>query len=273
MRRPFTIAFAVLTLLFSGVAGAQKPTHVVIIFDMTRSYWGYLHVAYAVTERLLKELYFMLPGHPEDQVTFVALNATPSIVTEVRGLDLRRQAARKFLEAFRSPDPRLGTDVVTAFELAALAFSRNPDTVKFLFAFTDMQVDPTSLPDGRHLSFRSLTAFNWEQLQGVSLWIFFCPAQTEAQLKRQIPFFTTAHFFSPPPLTDGVLEQANLKSFTDRIAQQFQKEIAKRAQAESNDRTQGQFPWVWLLAFPAVGVVLLLAFWLLARLERRSVMR
>lgn len=258
------IGFIFLALAFIvGWVNAQqlRPTHVVIIFDTTKSFWSTLPIAHAVTTRLLKELYFVLPGHPEDQVTFISLNATPTIVTQLSGLDLRREAARKFVEAFQQPDPRLGTDVVGSLQLADLAFSRNPQSIKFLFIFSDMKVDPARTY-GRIIPFRQLREFDWHRFEDVGIWIFFCPSDMELKIKSGIPILQRAHFFSPPPITNGVVEKANLKAFVDRVAQQFQAELAEKLKSKSPPSPIGGVSIIWLslvILTAMVGLTLLLA--------------
>lgn len=249
-----------LALMTMGSIDAQqvRPTHVTIVFDTTKSFWNNLHIAYAITERLLKELYFALPGHPDDKVTFIALNATPTIVTELRGLDLRRRASRKFIEAFGRPDQRLGTDVVGALYLADLAFSRNPDSIKFLFIFSDMQVDPARTSDGRPLHFRQVTEFDWECFSKVSIWIFFCPPQMEILLKDKIGLLRHAHFFSPPPTTNGILEKTNLEAFMNMVLSQFQEELAKQLSASGNGSQGGGLGLLVLVVCVLVIMSLLL---------------
>lgn len=263
------VAIALALTLMMGSINAQqyRPTHVVIVFDTSKSFWSNLHIAHAVTERLLKELYFILPGHPDDKLSFIALNVTPTIVTELSGLELRRKVARKFVEAFGKPDPRLGTDVVGAMELADLAFSRHRDAIKFLFIFSDMQVDPARTPDGRIFHFRQLTEFNWERLKDVNIWFFFCPPQMELWLKKNISTLQRAYFFSPPPMTDGVLEKANLEAFVNRISSRFQNEVVKQLKPLSKDSDAKGFGFLWLIlaALAFMGILLGLFAYLVRR--------
>lgn len=258
-----SILLAMIFIVGWGNAQQMRPTHVVVIFDTTKSFWSTLPIAHAVTTRLLKELYFVLPGHPDDQVTFIALNAAPTIVTELSGLDLRREAARKFLEAYEKPDPRLGTDVVGALELADLAFSRNPQSIKFLFIFSDLRVDPARTSDGRIIPFRQLTEFDWHRFDDVNLWVFFCPPEMELKIKTDIPNLQRAQFFSLPPITNGVVEKANLKAFVDKLAQRFQTELAEQLKSRASPDPSGGVSIVWF-SFIALavmgGLIVLLAF-------------
>jgi hypothetical protein len=245
-----------------SLCGAQqqwRPTHVVVIFDTTKSFWSNLHIANAITERLLRGLYYALPGHPDDAMTFIVLNATPTIVTELSGLDLRRKSARAFINAFSNPDPRLGTDVVTALELADLAFSRQPQSLKFLFIFSDLIVDPARTPRGL-IPFRPLTAFDWSRLNDVSIWVFLCPSEVEMKVKREIPALNRARFFSPPPMTSGILEEENLRAFADRIAQKFQAEVMQRLQeATRSDSAGSANPFKFLgILFGVLGALMVM---------------
>jgi len=262
---------SMLVALVANLSSAQlqwRPTHVVIIFDTSKSFWGNLTIAHAVTERLLRELYFSLPGHPDDVVSFIVLNATPSIVTELSGLDLRRKAAREFIKAFSHPDPRLGTDVVTALELADLAFSRHPEFLKFLFIFSDLLVDPAQTNRGV-IPFRPLTTFDWSRFNDVSLWIFFCPSEMEMKVKKEIPSLNRAYFFSLPPITNGILEKENLKAFVDRIAQKFQTELMQKLQSIRSDRAGSVNPFKFLLILIAAMIALLVLLLGLSRIQRR----
>mgnify|MGYP000118255188 CR=1 FL=1 len=258
----------ILAFVVCSLGGAQqqwRPTHVVIIFDTTKSFWSNLHVAHAITERLLHELYYALPGHPDDSMTFIVLNVKPTIVTELSGLDLRRKAAREFIKAFSQPDPRLGTDVVTALELADLAFSRHPKSLKFLFIFSDLIVDParTAL-----IPFRPLKAFDWSKFDDVSVWVFFCPSEVEMKVKKEIPELNRAFFFSPPPMTNGVLEKENLRAFVDKVVQKFQTELMQRLQAPRSDSAESVNPFKFLGILFGAFVTLLGLLLVLSKLRR-----
>jgi hypothetical protein len=247
--RLFTTRLLLAIVFVCSLSGAQqqwRPTHVVVIFDTTKSFWRNLHIAHAITERLLREIYYSMPGHPDDALTFIVLNAEPTIVTELSGLDLRRKAARKFIEAFGKPDPRLGTDVVTALELADLAFSRHPQSLKFLFIFSDLIVDPARTPQGGLIPFRPLTDFDWHRFHDVSIWVFLCPSRVEMTVKRAIPALNQALFFSPPPMTNGIVEKENLQAFTAKVAQKFQKELMQRLQALPSDSAESANPFKFL---------------------------
>jgi hypothetical protein len=270
MSRFVKMLISALLAFTCSLCGAQqqwRPTHVVVIFDTTRSFWSNLHIAHAITERLLRGLYYALPGHPDDAMTFIVLNATPTIVTELSGLDLRRKAAREFINAFSNPDPRLGTDVVTALELADLAFSRQPQSLKFLFIFSDLIVDPARTPGGL-IPFRPLTAFDWSRLNDVSIWVFLCPSEVEMKVKREIPALNRARFFSPPPMTSGIVEKENLQAFTDRIAQKFQAELMQRLkEAPRSDPAGSVNPFKFLGILFGVLAALMVMLIALSRLK------
>lgn len=257
-----------LLVLITVPAVAQvRPTHVVLVFDNTGSFHQWLHVAHAVVERLLKEFYFFMPGCPDDRITFVALNAHPAIVTELRGLELHERVNRAFMEAFRKPDPKKGTDIVGALELAVTAFDRMQDSNKFLFIFSDMKPDPA--PQNVRGWIKELSRFDWQKLEGVSIWVFLWESEPvasdfEMRLKENFPVLRNAHFFSPPPTVSSdegvILGKQTLKGYVDKVLTEFQQEAIRKIKANKKQST-GQGGWglgLFLVIFLGVMLVILL---------------
>ncbi len=251
--------FWVLLLIMGGVgwmhhATAQvRPTHVVIIFDNTGSFHRWLHVAHAVTNRLFKELYYSMTGLPDDRVTFIALNASPTIVTELQGVELAEKANRAFLEAFRQPDPREGTKVVEALFLAVTAFERMPKSNKFLLIFSDMKPDPA--PQNVNGWLKELGKFDWQRLEGVSVWVFLWESEPaasfEMRLKETFPILRKAHFFSPPPTVSSnggiILEKDALRTYVNKVLLEFQKELAEVIKTNKKEQSTQKGGWGWIL--------------------------
>jgi hypothetical protein len=89
------------------------------------------------------------------------------------------------------------------------------------------------------------------------------------KVKREIPALNRARFFSPPPMTSGIVKEENLKAFADRIAQKFQAEVMQRIQeAPRSDPAGSVNPFKFLgILFGVLGalMVMLIA---LSRLRR-----
>lgn len=191
------VVITMLLLLFADGLHAEtqpKPSNrVVIIIDSSGSYKSRQGEAVdravalldAISQRKLHRW-----ESDTDRISIIALDAIPEIIWEGSLHELKTMETNSWIQHFTARTDYAGcTDVSSAFRIAVRYLSGDPRYVhKYLFVFSDLIDEPPTDSIYRPRKWSRLPSgdFPWEQLQGISVSVFWVPPEQKLAWRRAV---------------------------------------------------------------------------------------